>query len=44
MSRIPQLRVTALSKAFGGVLAVDQVSFDLEPRKVNSIIGMRSES
>jgi branched-chain amino acid transport system ATP-binding protein len=35
----PQLRVTALSKAFGGVLAVDEVSFDLEPGKVNSIIG-----
>ena len=35
----PQLRVTAVSKAFGGVLAVDQVSFDLEPGKVNSIIG-----
>ena len=35
----PQLRVTALSKAFGGVLAVDQVSFDLEAGKVNSIIG-----
>ncbi len=35
----PQLRVTALSKTFGGVLAVDQVSFDLESGKVNSIIG-----
>ncbi len=35
----PQLCVTALSKAFGGVLAVDQVSFDLEAGKVNSIIG-----
>jgi branched-chain amino acid transport system ATP-binding protein len=35
----PQLRVTALSKAFGGVMAVDQVSFDLESGKVNSIIG-----
>src|SRR3990172_1673458 len=35
----PQLRVTAVSKAFGGVLAVDQVSFDLEAGKVNSIIG-----
>jgi branched-chain amino acid transport system ATP-binding protein len=35
----PQLSVTALSKAFGGVLAVDQVSFDLEAGKVNSIIG-----
>ena len=35
----PQLSVTALSKAFGGVLAVDQVSFELEPGKVNSIIG-----
>ncbi|OHC82878.1 MAG: high-affinity branched-chain amino acid ABC transporter ATP-binding protein LivG [Rhodospirillales bacterium RIFCSPLOWO2_12_FULL_67_15] len=35
----PQLCVTALSKAFGGVMAVDQVSFDLEPGKVNSIIG-----
>ena len=35
----PQLRVTALSKAFGGVMAVDQVSFDLEAGKVNSIIG-----
>jgi len=34
-----QLSVTALSKAFGGVLAVDQVSFDLEPARVNSIIG-----
>src|SRR3972149_2421352 len=33
------LRVTAVSKAFGGVLAVDQVSFDLEAGKVNSIIG-----
>ncbi len=31
--------MTALSKAFGGVLAVDQVSFDLEAGKVNSIIG-----
>ena len=37
--KTPQLSVTALSKAFGGVLAVDQVSFDLEPGKVNSIIG-----
>jgi branched-chain amino acid transport system ATP-binding protein len=35
----PQLCVTALSKAFGGVLAVDQVSFDLEAGKVHSIIG-----
>jgi branched-chain amino acid transport system ATP-binding protein len=35
----PQLRVTALSKAFGGVRAVDEVSFDLAPGKVNSIIG-----
>src|SRR3990170_337043 len=35
----PQLCVTALSKAFGGVMAVDQVSFDLESGKVNSIIG-----
>ena len=35
----PQLCVTALSKTFGGVLAVDQVSFDLEAGKVNSIIG-----
>jgi len=35
----PQLRVTAVSKAFGGVLAVDQVSFDLAPGRVNSIIG-----
>jgi branched-chain amino acid transport system ATP-binding protein len=35
----PQLRVTALSKAFGGVMAVDQVSFDLEAGKVTSIIG-----
>jgi branched-chain amino acid transport system ATP-binding protein len=35
----PQLRVTAVSKAFGGVLAVDQVSFDLAAGKVNSIIG-----
>jgi branched-chain amino acid transport system ATP-binding protein len=35
----PLLSVTALSKAFGGVLAVDQVSFDLEAGKVNSIIG-----
>ena len=37
--KTPQLSVTALSKAFGGVLAVDQVSFDLAPGKVNSIIG-----
>jgi branched-chain amino acid transport system ATP-binding protein len=35
----PQLRVTALSRAFGGVMAVDHVSFDLEAGKVNSIIG-----
>jgi branched-chain amino acid transport system ATP-binding protein len=35
----PQLCVTALSKAFGGVMAVDQVSFDLEAAKVYSIIG-----
>lgn len=35
----PQISVSALSKAFGGVLAVDQVSFDLEAGKVNSIIG-----
>ncbi|MGE0876738.1 MAG: ABC transporter ATP-binding protein [Burkholderiales bacterium] len=35
----PQLSVTALSKEFGGVLAVDQVSFELERGKVNSIIG-----
>jgi len=33
------LSVTALSRAFGGVMAVDQVSFDLEAGKVNSIIG-----
>jgi branched-chain amino acid transport system ATP-binding protein len=33
------LSVTALSKAFGGVLAVDQVSFDLQAGRVNSIIG-----
>jgi branched-chain amino acid transport system ATP-binding protein len=35
----PLLRVSALSKAFGGVLAVDQVSFELEAGKVNSVIG-----
>ena len=35
----PLLHVAALSKAFGGVLAVDQVTFDLIPGKVNSIIG-----
>jgi branched-chain amino acid transport system ATP-binding protein len=35
----PLLQVSALSKAFGGVLAVDQVSFELEAGKVNSIIG-----
>jgi branched-chain amino acid transport system ATP-binding protein len=35
----PQLHVSALSRAFGGVLAVDQVSFDLEAGRVNSIIG-----
>jgi branched-chain amino acid transport system ATP-binding protein len=35
----PLLSVTALSRGFGGVLAVDQVSFDLEAGKVNSIIG-----
>ncbi len=35
----PLVCVSALSKAFGGVLAVDQVSFDLEAGKVNSIIG-----
>jgi branched-chain amino acid transport system ATP-binding protein len=35
----PQLSVSALSKAFGGVLAVDQVSFELGSGKVNSIIG-----
>jgi len=35
----PLLSVTALSRAFGGVLAVDQVSFDLQAGKVNSIIG-----
>jgi branched-chain amino acid transport system ATP-binding protein len=35
----PQLRVTALSRAFGGVMAVDQVSFDLDAGKVNSVIG-----
>ena len=37
--KTPQLSVTALSRAFGGVLAVDQVSFDLDAGKVNSIIG-----
>ncbi len=35
----PQLSVTALSRSFGGVMAVDQVSFDLQAGKVNSIIG-----
>ncbi len=35
----PQLAVDALSKAFGGVLAVDQVSFVLAAGKVHSIIG-----
>jgi branched-chain amino acid transport system ATP-binding protein len=35
----PQLSVTALSRSFGGVMAVDQVSFDLVAGKVNSIIG-----
>jgi len=35
----PLLRVEALSRAFGGVLAVDQVSFDLEAGRVHSIIG-----
>jgi len=35
----PQLGVTALSKTFGGVVAVDQVSFNLEAGKVTSIIG-----
>jgi len=39
MTQAPQLRVTALSRAFGGVMAVDHVSFDLEAGKVNSIIG-----
>jgi branched-chain amino acid transport system ATP-binding protein len=35
----PLLSVTALSRSFGGVMAVDQVSFDLVAGKVNSIIG-----
>jgi branched-chain amino acid transport system ATP-binding protein len=35
----PLLSVTALSRSFGGVMAVDQVSFDLAAGKVNSIIG-----
>ena len=35
----PQLEVTALSKAFGGIHAVDQLSFDIEAAKVQSIIG-----
>ena len=35
----PQLAVTALCKAFGGVHAVDQLSFELAPGKVHSIIG-----
>jgi len=35
----PLLSVSALSKTFGGVLAVEQVSFDLDAGKVNSIIG-----
>jgi branched-chain amino acid transport system ATP-binding protein len=35
----PLLAVTALSRSFGGVLAVDQVSFELRAGKVNSIIG-----
>jgi branched-chain amino acid transport system ATP-binding protein len=35
----PLLSVTGLSRAFGGVMAVDQVRFDLDAGKVNSIIG-----
>jgi len=35
----PLLSVTGLSRAFGGVMAVDQVSFDLQAGQVNSIIG-----
>ena len=35
----PQLSVTELSRSFGGVMAVDHVSFDLAAGKVNSIIG-----
>jgi len=36
---LTQLSVTALSKAFGGVHAVDQLSFELDSGKVHSIIG-----
>ena len=36
---VTQLSVTALSKAFGGVHAVDQLSFELDSGKVHSIIG-----
>ncbi len=35
----PLLGVSALSRSFGGVMAVDQVSFELEAGKVNSVIG-----
>jgi branched-chain amino acid transport system ATP-binding protein len=35
----PLLAVDALTKAFGGVTAIDQVSFGLAPGKVHSIIG-----
>jgi branched-chain amino acid transport system ATP-binding protein len=39
VSAAPLLGVSALTMAFGGVLAVDQVSFDLEAGRVHSLIG-----
>jgi branched-chain amino acid transport system ATP-binding protein len=39
MSEAPLLRVEELSKAFGGVQAVNRVSFDLHPGELLGIIG-----
>jgi len=39
MSETPLLRVTDLSKAFGGVQAVNRVSFDLNKGDLLGIIG-----
>lgn len=39
MSTAPILQVTGISKYFGGVRAVDQVSFTLEPGKLLGVIG-----
>ena len=39
MSKAAELKIDGLTKRFGGVVAVDHVSFHVRPKEIHGIIG-----